>query len=265
LTGFSRQAYYRGTKARVRRDVDEEAIVELVQEQRRLHPRMGARKVRHVLEPLLRELGICIGRDRFFSLLRRRDLLVERRRRGVRTTDSRHGFRTWPNRIRFIVPAMANQVWVSDLTYLRTEEGFLYLSLITDAFSRKVVGYFANDTLEADGCRRALQMALAGLPAGAAPIHHSDRGTQYCCAQYVELLTQRGCLISMTEMNHCYENAKAERVNGILKDEYGLGETFHTKAQARAAARQAVELYNGLRPHTALAWKTPAEVHAEAA
>ena len=189
-------------------------------------------------------------------------MLILRRRRFVKTTDSRHGFHVWPNLIRNVVPSMPHQVWVSDLTYIRTDEGFMYLSLVTDAFSRKIVGFDVSDSLEAAGCQRALKMALKQLPEGARPIHHSDRGTQYCCDAYTGLLRKRGCPISMTEVNHCYENALAERVNGILKSEYALGEGFRRKPQAVQATRQAVTLYNERRPHTSLDYRLPAEVHA---
>ncbi len=262
--GISRQAYYQGTRRRMRREVDEEAIVAQVKFQRRFHPRMGVRKLGVTIGPVLVEMGISIGRDRLFALLGKHGLLIERKRRWVKTTDSRHGMGVWPNRIRHIVPTMANQVWVSDLTYIRTAEGFMYLSLVTDAYSRKIVGYCVNDTLEAQGCVKALRMALKGLPDGACPIHHSDRGLQYCCREYVGILQARQCPISMTEMNHCYENAKAERVNGILKQEYALGETFGTKQQAVAAAHQAVVLYNQYRPHRGLNYQTPQAIHVAA-
>lgn len=156
---------------------------------------------------------------------------------------------------------MVHQVWVSDLTYVRTAEGFMYLCLVMDAYSRKIVGVDMSDCLEAEGCLRALDMALKQLPAGASPIHHSDRGTQYCCKQYIAALQNRSCAISMTEFNHCYENAKAERLNGILKGEYGLDQTFRSKAQAMRAAQQAVILYNEHRPHMALDYRMPAQVH----
>jgi transposase InsO family protein len=262
LAGFSRQAYYQERRLRSRQAVAEDAVVELVNAQRRIHPRIGARKLRVLIRQDLREMGISIGRDRFFTLLRRRGLLVKRSRRWAKTTDSRHGFVVWPNRIRNIVASMPHQVWVCDLTYIRTEEGFLYLSLVTDAYSRKIVGYCIHDSLESQGCLRALQMALAQLPEGAQPIHHSDRGMQYCCREYIELLQACGCPVSMTEQNHCYENATAERVNGILKGEYGLGETFRDKSQAIAAARQAIAIYNDCRPHTSLHYRTPSSVHA---
>lgn len=260
--GFSRQAYYKERKRRSRKDVDESAIVDLVKEQRKVHPRIGTRKLMVLVGPQLADMGISIGRDRLFVLLRARGLLVERKRRFSKTTDSRHGFRVYPNLIRHIRPCVAHQVWVSDLTYIRTDEGFMYLSLVTDAYSRKIVGYDISESLEAQGCVRALKMALRQLPEGARPIHHSDRGIQYCSHDYIGLLHKHGCAISMTGANHCYENAQAERVNGILKHEYLLVQSFRTKPQATKAASQAIMLYNEYRPHTQLNYRTPASVHA---
>ena len=261
LAGYSRQAYYQECRARRKRSIDEDAIVSLVKDLRKLHCRMGTRKLLFLLEPTLKELGISIGRDRLFSVLRRRGMLVKRRRRGARTTDSRHDWYTWPNLVRNVVPTMIEQVWLSDITYLRTETGFVYLSLIMDAYSRKVVGHHLSAGLEASGCIKALRLALKGLSPGARPIHHSDRGLQYSCKEYVGVLQERGCLISMTELNHCYENATAERLNGILKQEYGLDETFRNKEQAEQAVVQAVHLYNGFRPHLSLGYRTPESVH----
>lgn len=263
LVRFSRQAYYKERSRRTREEINEDAVVELVNTERKLQPRLGTRKLGVLLAGELAEMGISIGRDRLFALLRRRKLLIPRSRRGPQTTNSRHGFYVWPNLIRNVIPCIPHQVWVCDLTYIRTDEGFMYLSLVTDAYSRKIVGYRIRDTLEALGCLQALRMALAQLPEGACPIHHSDRGTQYCCREYVNELQRRQCPISMTEANHCYENAKAERVNGILKQEYGLGQTFRSKSQAIFAARQAVALYNERRPHTALGYQTPSSVHAQ--
>jgi transposase InsO family protein len=158
-----------------------------------------------------------------------------------------------------------NQAWASDITYVRTADGFLYLCLITDMWSRKTVGYHAGDTLEAEGAVKALDMALAQLPEGAHPVHHSDRGCQYCSHVYVGKLQARGLAVSMTEEMHCYENALAERLNGILKQEYGLGCEFRSKKQALAAIDQAVFLYNTARPHTALNYETPEKMHRKAA
>jgi putative transposase len=261
LAGVSRQAYYRQRRRRRGREIDGEAVVAMVRAQRRMQPRIGTRKLRVLLAEQLEEEGISIGRDRLFELLRRRGMLVRRRRRGAVTTQSRHAFYTWPNLLRHLEPSMPHQVWVSDLTYLRTAEGFVYLALIMDAHSRKIVGYNVSSSLEAEGCLQALQAALGSLPAGARPIHHSDRGMQYCCRQYIDALQRRGCPISMTEQNHCYENAKAERLNGILKQEYGLDQNFRSKAQAAEAARQAVLIYNRYRPHIMLGYRTPEVVH----
>jgi len=259
--GRSRQAYYKQRLVRQRQGVCTQLVVELVQEERRVQPRLGGRKLRHVLRADLEQLNIGLGRDRFFKLLRENGLLIERQARVARTTDSRHGLPVYRNLIRRIEVSMPEQVWVSDLTYVRTMEGFLYMSLITDAYSRKIVGHEVSDTLEAEGCVRSLKMALKAKRPGAAPIHHSDRGTQYCSGPYVALLKKHGLDISMTEQNHCYENAQAERVNGILKMEYALGENFRTKEQAKAAAHQAVHLYNERRPHLCLNYQTPAAVH----
>jgi transposase InsO family protein len=155
--------------------------------------------------------------------------------------------------------------WAADMTYLRTREGFVYLALLTDMRSRKIVGYHCGDTLEAAVCVKALEMALESLPGDAAPIHHSDRGTQYCSHEYVNRLRSRGLSISMTERNHCAENALAERMNGILKSEYSLGMKFETKQQAVRAVEQAVHLYNTRRPHLALNYAVPEAVHSLAA
>ncbi len=265
--GLSRQAYYQDRRARQRRTIDEGAIVELVRRERRLQPKLGGRKLRVLLRSEWEaEMGIRMGRDRFFELLRQHGLLIKRRRRRrPRTTDARHGFRTYPNRFRGRTWTAPHQAWVSDVTYVRTEEGWLYVWLISDAWSRKIVGYSAEDTLEAEGSLRALSMALAQLPSGTRPLHHSDRGIQYCCRVYIQRLEGQGIGVSMTEENHCYENAQAERVNGILKQEYGLGETFRTKAMCRAALEQAVELFNTRRPHRSLGYRIPGQVHVTAA
>lgn len=263
--GISRQAYYLARKARKRRAVDAELVLSLVRCERRVQPRLGTRKLKSLLAEPLREQGISLGRDRWFRLLREAKLLLERRRRrGPRTTDSRHNFRTYVNLLNDLELSGPHQAWVSDITYVRTEEGWLYVSLISDAWSRKIVGYAAHETLEALGSLSALEQALRQLAEGAEVIHHSDRGVQYCCWEYVKRLEFRGVRVSMTEANHCYENAQAERLNGILKQEYGLGETLKSRAQARELLRQAVELYNTRRPHVGLEYRIPSEVHAAA-
>jgi putative transposase len=208
---------------------------------------------------------VDIGRDRFFEVLAENDLLVVPKPAKPHTTNSRHSLPVFHNLLMGKLLNAPNEAWVSDLTYIRTDEGFLYASLITDAFSRKIVGSHIGDNLEAEGCLQALDQALSELPEGQIPLHHSDRGCQYCCHEYVDRLQERGLAISMTEIMHCYENALAERVNGILKQEYEMDRTFHTKAQAKKAFEQAVYLYNNRRPHLKLNYRFPSDVHAEAA
>ena len=263
--GMSRQNYYAMRCERQQRRVDEELVVSLVKRERRDQPRLGGRKLKHMLKGDLAEAGVKIGRDRMFGVLRANGLLVKRKRARARTTNSRHCLPVFRNLVAGKVLDGPNQAWASDLTYIRTDAGFMYAALITDMYSRKIVGSYIGDSLEAEGCIRALRLAMVRLPATAHPIHHSDRGCQYCCHPYVERLQQRGLPISMTEVLHCYENAMAERVNGILKQEYELDRKFKTKAQAIKAFGQAVWLYNHRRPHLALDYRTPAQVHELAA
>lgn len=241
-------------------------MAQLVLAQRQEHPRIGTRKLRVLIQEELAQAGVKIGRDRMFEELRSRDLLVPRKRSAYpRTTCSRHSLPIFRNRIKDLEVTEVNEVWVGDLTYLRTQEGYLYLALLTDKKSRKIVGYHCGDTLESEGCVRALEMALADLPSGAKPIHHSDRGIQYCCHQYVDRLQAQQMPISMTERDHTAENALAERMNGILKQEYALDTEFTTKQEGRKVVQQAIYLYNHRRPHTALNYAMPAAVHSLAA
>ena len=258
---MSRQNYYKQRHYRRRREIDEELILSLVRRERAVQPRLGTRKLLHILRVELKSAGVSVGRDSFFSVLSRNSLLIKKRFRGCRTTDSRHRFRVYGNLLKDIVLTSPHQALVSDITYIRTDEGFMYLSLVMDAYSRAVVGYYCSDNLEAEGTLRSLSMALRGLPAGSKTIHHSDRGSQYCCGAYVEKLLRRGLRISMTEENHCYENSQAERLNGILKQEYGLGGRFRSKSDVRRAVREAVSLYNCRRPHQSLGYRCPMEVH----
>jgi len=259
---MSRQNYYARHHRRQRRRVDGELVAGLVQRERRLQPRLGTRKLYHLLKPELKRAGVRIGRDRMFEELRKRGLLLEPvAAENPRTTQSYHNLPVFKNLIKDLEVRAPNQVWVSDLTYLRTLEGFLYLALITDKYSRKIVGWNVGDNLEAVGCTRALERALGELPPGSRPIHHSDQGSQYCCHQYVKRLGERGLEVSMSESNHCAENALAERMNGILKQEYGLTSEFDSKTMAQAAVRQSIELYNTRRPHGALGNRFPAQVH----
>lgn len=263
--GMTRQNYYKRKTSRGRKAVDDGLVVELVRRVRQRHPRMGTRKLYHVLKAELGLAGVKIGRDRFFGILREHDLLVGPLPKAPNTTNSKHCLPVFRNLIAELVTNAPLQVWVSDITYLRTMEDFEYLSLIMDLHSHKIVGFHCGDDLSTAGCMKALEMALDSLPDDARTIHHSDRGCQYCSHEYVNRLTEAGLSVSMTEENHCAENSVAERLNGILKQEYVLGATFQTRAQARAAVLQAVMLYNSERPHMSLGMQTPDEVHKKAA
>ena len=260
MVGMSRQNYYKERKGRQRRRVDEQAICELVRRERCIQPKIGTRKLYRMYAKDLETMGIRIGRDRFFEVLRTNNLLIERRR-SCRTTDSNHGFRKYSNLLKESEVTGSHQAWASDITYIRTEDKFMYLSLIHDVHSRKIVGWEVSDSLCVEGPLKALQKALRQLPQGARPIHHSDRGIQYCCRDYIRKLKRRKFKISMTEENHCYENAQAERLNGILKQEYSLGGTFGNAKQLRRAVAEAVLLYNVRRLHTSLDYLTPEQVH----
>jgi putative transposase len=262
---MSRANYYKQRAVRQRQAVDEQLVVDLVRRERARQPMLGGRKLLRILEPELRHAEVQIGRDRLFNLLRHHDLLIPRRRRSARTTDSRHGFRTYENLARELVLTGPHQLWVSDITYLRTQERFVYLALIMDAWSRAIVGYHCSDSLEVEGALQALTMALRQRPAGSVVMHHSDRGIQYCCRAYIGRLERSGVAISMTQQNHCYENSQAERLNGTLKREYGLHATFSSKLDALQAVTEAVTLYNHHRPHAALGYRIPMQVHLGAA
>lgn len=264
--GITRQNYYARRQGRQRRKVDADLVVALVVAERKVQPRLGTRKLHFMFKGILAKAGVRLGRDRMFEVLREPGLLLEPKPTEYPcTTNSHHCLPVFTNRIKGLAVSKPNEVWVGDLTYIRTEAGFLYLALLTDKCSRKVVGYHCGDTLEAGGCLEALKKALAEMPAGATPIHHTDQGTQYCSHEYVDGVKAGGLSMSMTERDHCAENALAERMNGILKSEYGLGVQFKTKAGAHLAVGQAVHLYNTRRPHTALDYRTPQEAHSLAA
>lgn len=262
--GMTRQNYYKERTHRQSQAVCESLILALVCQERAMQPKLGGRKLLYMIAPELALAGVSIGRDRFFKLLSVHGLLIERKVRYCRTTDSWHGFRVYRNLLKDIVLTGPHQALVSDITYIRTAEGFVYLALVMDAYSRAIVGFDCRDSLEAVGASRALTMALGQLPADSQTIHHSDRGSQYCCKAYVEALKAAGVRISMTEENHCYENAKAERLNGIVKQEYGLGEEFASKQNAYDAVAEAVGLYNHRRPHQSLDYACPMAVHSAA-
>ena len=232
-----------------------------MQEQRTHLPRLGTRKLYHQIKPGLEQAGISVGRDVLFNWLREADLLIRHKRRYVVTTNSNHWMRKYPNLAKDLKITGPEQLWVSDITYVDTEEGWMYLALITDAWSRKVVGYIIEDNMEAATVALALNMALESKTPESKPMHHSDRGIQYCSALYTSLCKENGLTISMTENGDPYENALAERMNRTFKEELGLGGKLPSKKAARLIAKEGVGLYNTRRPHLALSMKTPAEVH----
>jgi len=238
-----------------------ELIINLVQQVRRKHNKMGGKKLYHLLQADIHRIEDSMGRDKFFDLLRQWKLLVHRSRKYALTTESFHRFRVYKNKLEDFVPQGPHQAWVCDITYVRILKGFVYLFLITDAYSRKIIGWQLSDSLGLKGALQALAMALNQCPCPDGLIHHSDRGFQYCSPEYVSKLKAKGIQISMAELGNCYQNAMAERVNGILKDEYGLDQTFADQKQARQATEQGIKAYNEQRPHWALDLQTPAQVH----
>lgn len=257
---ISRQAYYQACKRHRKRQAANQRVLQWVRTERAKHPRMGGRKLYHRLTPRMRQAGIKMGRDKLFELLRRNSLLVRpRRARGPATTNGKPT--QWENRLQEAEIDRPNQAWVADITYLRTVDGFCYLALISDQYSRKIVGWDLSDSLELEGALRALNQALESPSTDTDPIHHSDRGSQYRSRKYLHTLQKNGCTISMTEEDHCAENAQAERLNGILKNEYLLDQVFRNTKQAHKAARQAINLYNVDRPHLSLNYNTPDQVH----
>ena len=263
LFGRSRQAYYQRTKYNYKEEVKEEILFQLVEKQRELMPKLGGRKLLEVIQPRLPP-ELSIGRDSFFDFLRRHGLLVGKRRSRVKTTYSNHWLRKYPNLIKEFIPTRANQVWVSDITYIETVAGFVYLNLITDAYSRKIVGWAIGATLEAKYTIEALRMALKQLPKRTEGlIHHSDRGVPYCCGEYVKVLNKNHVQISMTENGDPRENAIAERVNGILKDEWLNQMRLKSIEDAITELKRIVQIYNSCRPHASLDMKTPEYAHGQ--
>jgi putative transposase len=257
---LKRDAYYKYRKRFDRSQAVGRQVVELVNRERKVQPRVGTRKLHKALLPVFEAASIKVGRDSLFDIMREHNMLIRRKKSYCRTTNSYHHFHKYNNLVKDLEVVRPNQVWVSDITYIRTIKGFCYLALITDMYSRMIVGYDISDSLELTGCLRALKMALRHARPASGLIHHSDRGIQYCSHQYVHELKKRGIEISMTEENHCYENAIAERVNGILKDEFYLDQCFSSTSNACKAAKNAIEVYNSKRLHLSLDYKTPETV-----
>jgi transposase InsO family protein len=225
-------------------------------------PRIGCIKLHGIIKEELAGHNITIGRDALYTLLRQHDMLVKRKKKYARTTDSNHIFRKWSDLTKTLIVNAAEQLWVSDITYLRTQKGFIYLSLITDGYSRKITGYHLSQYLKVQGCLIALDKAIGSLSGKEYElIHHSDRGIQYCCDAYVTKLQHHKIKISMTQNGSPYENAVAERINGILKSELGLDKIFANYSHAIGATHRAIDAYNRLRPHMSCEFLTPEKAH----
>lgn len=261
LFGKSRQAWYENQQREEHGQLEDIIVLKFVAEIRHQQPRIGTQKLHYMLQDKFKEHHIKLGRDKFYDLLQQHGYLLRYRRRKPFTTDSNHRFKKYPNLIRDLMLNNSGQLWVSDITYIRTGSGFNYLSLITDAYSRKIIGYSLWPSLASQGAIQALEMALNGNKRAKEIIHHSDRGIQYCCHEYVRSITKASIQLSMTEKGDPYENAIAERVNGILKTEYGLSSHFSTNKQATEAVNNAIDMYNNKRPHASCDYLTPVVAH----
>jgi putative transposase len=258
--GYSPQAYYKHNKKALINQVNEKFILEQIDAIRKHQPRCGGRKLFIMLQPFFKEHNISIGRDKFFDVLKRNKLLVRRTKRSIHTTDSKHHFYRYPNLVKGFTPLKAHELWVADITYIPLKERFAYLFLITDAYSRKIVGFHVSDDMKVNSAVVALKKALAQKPPETIVIHHSDRGIQYCSTEYVNLLQQHNAMISMTNNGDPLENAIAERINGILKTEL-ISSYYNDIDAAVIHITRCITIYNYRRRHSSLNWQIPAEVH----
>ena len=264
LFGKTRQAYYRHLNYKYVEMATEEIVLSLVYEYRSAMGRIGCRKLQHLINGRLPE-DMKVGRDALYSLLERNSLLHKRRHKSVRTTWSNHWMHKYPNLITGVIPTASNQIWVSDITYIETvNDGFMYLHLVTDLYSRKIMGWCLSPTLHAEYTLKALEMAIRNAGCSLTGlIHHSDRGCQYCCERYVSLLKSSGMLISMTQSGDPLENAVAERVNGIIKNEWLTHENIMDGNIALKRISEIVNIYNNIRPHASLNYLTPESAYTE--
>jgi transposase InsO family protein len=237
-------------------------VKRLVDVQRKLLPRLGTRKLYYLIKSELAASQIKFGRDKLFELLKEYKLLIYPQRRYIQTTMSKHWMRKWPNIIKDKSIVESDQVWVSDITYIKTEQGHCYLNMITDAYSRKIVGYALDNTMQTESMIKALEMATKQkVNNEIQTIHHSDRGLQYCSKEYVELTAKNNIILSMTENSDPYENALAERMNRTIKEEFGMNKKLKNKDQVAQLLKESINLYNRYRPHLALMMRTPEEMY----
>jgi transposase InsO family protein len=260
--GVTRQAYHQSKHCVLQELIEQEILIAQILDIRKDHKRLGGRKLYFMLESFMNDHQIKMGRDALFDLLRDHNLLIKQRKRYHVTTNSNHWMKKYPNLIKDIEPLGPNHIWVSDITYWKTKSGHYYISFITDACSRNIVGYHVANTMEALESVAALKMAIKTLKPGfTGLVHHSDRGSQYCSSVYVKILKKAEIKISMTEKGDPLENAIAERINGIIKGEYLFDYEIESLSKAKEVLKSVVKLYNEDRPHSSIGNATPSQVH----
>lgn len=257
---ISRQAFYQGEKRQAERNDQLKQVLPLIHHYRYLMPSIGARKLYWLIQPALRQQGLKLGRDGLFSLLKEKGLLIKPKRRYTKTTDSKHWMKKHPNLLKEITVSRPQEVYVSDITYVESAAGVHYLSLVTDAYTRQIKGYELANDMKADTVVKAFRRAMKDRQSSQALIHHSDRGSQYCSAVYQAELAKQDVQPSMTDGYDCYQNALAERVNGILKQEF-LTKRCNTLADLNALVKESIEIYNNVRPHLSLGMLTPNQMY----
>ncbi len=263
LFGYTRQAYYKRKRVELTNAGQQKQVLELVQEKRLMMPRLGTRKLHFLLEADLAARNLKVGRDKLFALLRRQRLLIRPSRSYIKTTNSKHWLRKHKNIVAELEITQPEQVFVSDITYVYTNEGYSYLSLVADAYSKQIMGHHLARDMKTEGPLLALQMAIRNRTYHHQLIHHSDRGLQYCSQEYQQVLEKAGIRPSMTEGYDPYQNAVAERINGILKDEFYIGEGFSSHEQAEKVIKESIAIYNNLRPHLSCHLLTPKQMHGQ--
>ncbi|WP_262487190.1 IS3 family transposase [Chryseobacterium contaminans] len=256
---MNRQRYYRSFWRTIEKQNRSALVITLVNNLRAMMPRLGTRKIYHILETSLQSLHV--GRDKLFSILKANGMLIKPKRNYRITTNSHHRFRKHKNLIGNIVPEHPEQAWVSDITYIGGRDRNCYLALIIDAYSKKIMGYDVSNSLATEGSIRALNMAIKQRIYKESLIHHFDRGLQYCSMEYQKILKKKNIRPSMTESYDPYANAITERVNGILKQEFLL-EEYHVNTQTmKLLVEDAIAIYNTKRPHWSCYMKTPEQMH----
>ena len=267
LLGVSTQAYYKHGDSQMRKMADEAFVVEFIRRIRQKDPGLGGDKLWMMYKQEFGEEH-SVGYNRFYDIIERHNLKVRKKKRRARTTNSDHDLPLYPNLVKELIPLRPNQLWVSDITYMviylnaqTGEYDFCYLSLVTDYYTKEIIGWCVGETLEAKFAIEALNMALGRLGGNPASglIHHSDRGVQYASYAYTDILKENNIRISMTECGDPKENAVAERVNGVIKNELLMGMSFFSIDEVKSALKVAIDFYNNERPHMSLDWKTPAE------